>query len=189
MAAIEVCTRLVSRSNEVAKVDRGKVPAAVEPRGDRPIPKGQGPQDRGRSLLVVRCGRGKKQTLHHLFTECRAWMPQIRRLWRDIGKAHGWKHPRAPLGKWLGKGKSTEVVLAFLGGTRVGCISARRAPPEEVQGADFGDEGEESGPGPPVLYVYFVRFLLSLVWRPQGAGDRGALLGLIILIWDSIWLF
>ena len=105
-------------------------------------------------MLVVRCGGGKKQTLRHLFTECRAWMPQIRRLWRDIGKAHGWKHPRAPLGKWLGKEKPTEVVLASLGSTRVGCISAGKTPPEEVRGADFGDEGEESGPGPPVLYVY-----------------------------------
>ena len=46
-----------------------------------------------------RCGGGKQQTRHHLFTECRAWMPQIGRLWKDIGKAQGWKHPRAPSGK------------------------------------------------------------------------------------------
>ena len=55
------------------------------------------------------------------------------------------------LGKWLLKENSTEVMLAFLGSTRVGCISARRAPPEEVEGADFGDEGEESEPGPLVV--------------------------------------
>ena len=97
------------------------------------------------------CGGGKKQTLHHLFPECRAWMHQIRRLWRDIRKAHGWKHPRAPSGKWLWKEKSTEAVLAFLGSTRVGYISARRTPPEEVDGADLGGEGEEGGPGPPVV--------------------------------------
>ena len=78
-------------------------------------------------------------------------MAQIRRLWKDIGKAHGWKHPRAPSGKWLWVEKSTEAVLAFLGSTRVGCISARRTPPEEVDGADRGDEGEEGGPGPPVV--------------------------------------
>ena len=78
-------------------------------------------------------------------------MPQIKRLWRDIGKAHGWKHPRGPSGKWLWKEKSTKAVLAFLGSTRVGCISARRTPPEEVDGADLGDEGEEGGPGPPVV--------------------------------------
>ena len=48
-------------------------------------------------MLVV---RGEQQTCHHLFTECRAWLPQTRRLWKDIGKAHGWKHPRVPLGKF-----------------------------------------------------------------------------------------
>ena len=78
-------------------------------------------------------------------------MPKIRRLWKDIWKSHGWKHPRASSGKWLWKGKSTEAVLAFLGSTRVRCISARRTPPEGVGGADWGEEGEEGGPGPPVL--------------------------------------
>ena len=61
------------------------------------------------------CGGGKRQTRHHLFTECRAWMPQIRRLWKGIGKAHGRKHPRAPSGEWLWREKSTEAVLAFWG--------------------------------------------------------------------------
>ena len=58
--------------------------------------------------------------------------------------------PQGPSGKWLWKERSTEAVLAFLGSTGVGCISARRTPPE-VDGADWGDEGEEGGPGPPVL--------------------------------------
>ena len=47
------------------------------------------------------CGGGKQQTCHHLFTECRAWCPQITRLWKDIGKAHRWKYPRGPSVKWL----------------------------------------------------------------------------------------
>ena len=55
------------------------------------------------------------------------------------------------LGKWLLKENSTEVVLVFLGSIRVGYISARRTPPEEVEGADFGDKGEESRPGPLVV--------------------------------------
>ena len=46
------------------------------------------------------CGGGKQQTRHYLFTECRAWLPQIRKLWKDIGKAHGWKHPRTSV-RWL----------------------------------------------------------------------------------------
>ena len=95
------------------------------------------------------CGGGKQQTRHHFFTQCRAWLPQIRTLWRDIGKALGWKHPRAPSGKWLWKEESTEAVLAYLGSTRVGYISAGRRPPEEVDANRTGDRGEEGGPGPP----------------------------------------
>ena len=68
------------------------------------------------------CGGGKQQTRHHLFTKCRARLPQIRKLWKEIGKVHEWKHPRAPSGKWLWKEKSTEAVLVFLKSTRVGCV-------------------------------------------------------------------
>ena len=89
------------------------------------------------------CGGGKQQTRHHLFTECRAWLPQIRMLWKDIEKAHGWKHPRAPSGKWLWKEKSTEAVLAYLGSTRVGCISAGRRPPDDVD--TDGTGGKRAG--------------------------------------------
>ena len=95
------------------------------------------------------CGGGKRQTRHHLFTECRAWTPQIRKLWKDIGYAQGWKHPRAPAVKWLWRERPTRAVLDFLGSTRVGCINVRRTPPEEGGGADLGDEGGEGGPGPP----------------------------------------
>ena len=97
------------------------------------------------------CGGGKRQTRHHLFTECRAWAPQIRKLWRDIGKAQGWRHPRAPSVRWLWREKSTGAVLDFLGSTRVGCIRARRVVPEEAARAGSGDEGEEGGPGPPAV--------------------------------------
>ena len=103
-------------------------------------------------MLVV--WGGKQQTRHHLFTECRAWLPQIRKLWKEIGKAHGWEHPRAPSGKWLWKEKSTEAVLVFLKSTRVGCISTRRQLPEEGEEnlgeeGGGGDAGEDGGPGPP----------------------------------------
>ena len=43
------------------------------------------------------------------------------------------------------------MVLAFLGSTRVGCISARRIAPEEVNGVGLGDEREEGGLGPPIV--------------------------------------
>ena len=77
-------------------------------------------------------------------------MPQIRKLWKEIEKAHRWKHLRAPSGKWLWKEKSTEAVLAFLRSTRVGCISARKVTPGEVDGAGLGDE-EEGEPGPAAI--------------------------------------
>ena len=35
------------------------------------------------------CDSGEQQSRHHLFTRCRALVPLIRRLWKDIGKACG----------------------------------------------------------------------------------------------------
>ena len=53
-----------------------------------------------------------------------------------IGKACGWKHPRAPSVKWLWKEKATEAALGFPRGTRVGCMATARnpGPPEEKEG-------------------------------------------------------
>ena len=78
------------------------------------------------------CGGRKKQTRHHLLTACRAWAPQIERLWKMVGKAYGWKHPRARAIRWLWGEKATEAMLLFLKDTRVGCITARRINPEDV---------------------------------------------------------
>ena len=73
-------------------------------------------------------------------------------MWKGIGKAHGWKYPRAPSVKWLWKVKSTESVLGLLRDTRIGCISTKRRLPEErYEEAGSGDEGEEGGPGPPAM--------------------------------------
>ena len=99
------------------------------------------------------CGGRKQQTRHHLFTVRRARLPQIRKLWKEIGKAQGWKHLRAPWGKWLWK-KPTEAVLVFLKSTRVGCVGTRRKLPQEgehslYEEAGAGDAGGEGGPGPP----------------------------------------
>ena len=73
-------------------------------------------------------------------------------MWKAIGKARGWKHPKAPAIKWLWRKKSPEAVLEILRDTRIGCISTRRVLLEERLGdemAGSGDEGEEGGPGPP----------------------------------------
>ena len=66
------------------------------------------------------CNCGKRQTRHHLFSECRARAPQIRRLWGRIGKDCHWERPRAPPVSWLWKEGATEAVLEFLEDTPVG---------------------------------------------------------------------
>ena len=75
-----------SRSREIsphhkhppsAEVSRQQAPPAPDrPCSDRAIPEGQGPQDGGRPMLVVR--GGESQTRYHFFTECRAWARQMR---------------------------------------------------------------------------------------------------------------
>lgn len=92
------------------------------------------------------CDSGEPQSRHHLFTRCRAWAPQIRRLWKDIRKACGWKHPRAPSVRWLWDARVTEAVLKFLRETRVGCIVAIPRG-EDGGGSEMG--GDESRPGLP----------------------------------------
>src|SRR6266705_6546840 len=99
------------------------------------------------------CNCGKRQTRHYLFTECKAWAPQIRKLWRRVGKDCHWEHPRTPAMKWLWSEKATGAVLAFLEDTQVGCrVSSERAramvdEPRDEEGSE--SEGEEGGPGPP----------------------------------------
>ena len=79
-------------------------------------------------------------------------MPQIRGLWRRIGKDRHWEHPRAPLLRWLLKEEVTGAVIEFLEDTRVGCrVSSRRSLVEEDRDRDEGpgQDGEGGGPGPP----------------------------------------
>ena len=81
----------------------------------------------------------------------------------DIRKACGWKLPRAPSVKWLWRGKATEVVLDFLRGARVGCISTRRKPPEEEcdgEGEELSQEEDEGGRARPE-YISHTPFLCS----------------------------
>ena len=93
------------------------------------------------------CAGGEPQSRHHLFTRCRVWAPQAKKMWKAIGKACEWKRPRTPSVGLLWDGRATEAVLEFLRTTRVGCIGTERVPPEEEEGED--SEGEEGGPGPP----------------------------------------
>ena len=88
------------------------------------------------------------------FTECQAWRPQIKELWKRIGKDCGWEHPRAPAMRGLWKDDAVGAVVEFLEVTRVGsrasAAMARARVDEDRDGEEvLGQEGEEDGPGPP----------------------------------------
>ena len=110
------------------------------------------------------CNRGRRQLRHHLFVECRAWAPQIRRLWRGIGKDCGWEHPRAPAVRWLWDEGATGAVLEFLEDTRVGFRTSARAVSEpqrqegEGEGEDQGQKGKR-GAGPTLGCTFLCHFL------------------------------
>ena len=87
-------------------------------------------------------------------------------MWRKIGKACGWKHPKAPSAKHLWKDEATGAVLEFLRDTRVGClVIVRRLPREEER---EGEENEEDGPGPPSAVFSFVSSFCFLSPLPVG---------------------
>ena len=113
-------------------------------------------------LHAARRAMTGQQTGYHLFTVCRAWLPQTRGMRRTIGKANRWLHPRAPAIKWLWKEKSTEVVLGVLRDTRIGCISTRRVLPggrlgDEMSGS--GGEGKKGDRAPRICnFLFFPSF-------------------------------
>ena len=97
---------------------------------------------------------GRRQSRHHLFMEYRAGRPQIRELWRRVGKDCGWEHPRAPALRWLWKDDAVGAVVEFLENTRVGSRAsaemARARVHEDREGDKaLGQQSEEDGPGPP----------------------------------------
>ena len=79
------------------------------------------------------CNCGRRQSRFHLFVECRAWAPQIRKLWKRVGKDCGREHPRAPALRRLWKDDAVGVVVDFL----------------EVFGASRGPMPSADGPGHP----------------------------------------
>ena len=67
------------------------------------------------------CDSGKRQTRHHLLCECRAFRPQIVKMWREVGKALGWKKRRRKrVADLFYREEATEAVLEFLRTTGVG---------------------------------------------------------------------
>ena len=122
---------------------------------------------------------GKRESRHHLLVECKAWAPQIRRLWKRVGKDCGWKHPKAPAVRKLWKEGATEAILEFLVDVRAGCWSSAGAGAVRTPG-----EAEGGGQlvGMRFVQVFIKLFPLSsfsLSFVCQGGrrvvGDRGAL--------------
>ena len=116
------------------------------------------------------CGSGERQSRYHLFFQCRRWAPESKKMWRDIGKACGWRHPRAHAVRHLFEDdRATPAVLTFIRTTRVGGMITLHDEGEEDKDEEIEmwpdgragtesemeeeggevEEGEEGGPGPP----------------------------------------
>ena len=67
------------------------------------------------------CRCGKRESRHHIFVECRAWVPQIQRLWKRVANDCKWRHPRAPAVRKLRKEGAIEGVVQFLRDVRARC--------------------------------------------------------------------
>ena len=126
-----------------------------------------------------KCGRDGRQTCCRLLVECEAWAPQSKALWRSVGKAFGWKHPRASrIEMYFEEQKATSAVLTFLWETKVGEAVSLAA----LRGGRSGElpveaEGEE-GIAPLVrMQLLFCPFRSALVFPffiPLGEhGERG----------------
>ena len=99
-----------------------------------------------------------------LFVKCEAW-PR-----RYIGKACGWKHPRAPRAKpAFDKGAITRVVLSLLRDTKVGRMVTLPAPRRKA--------GRKAGGQAPYENVSFLSFALLycfFLFRRAWGGERRA---------------
>ena len=71
---------------------------------------------------------------------------------REVGKACGWRHPRAPrIEKLFGDERATPAVLAFLRDTKVGkFVSLAALGREQMEGRQIQRrKRERRGPAPP----------------------------------------
>jgi hypothetical protein len=84
------------------------------------------------------CESGKRQTREHLFKECPRWLPEIRELWRAVGKALGWKRMRwRSVSALFREERATEAILEFLRQTEIGKMRRVEVPVDgEAGGPD-----------------------------------------------------
>ena len=102
------------------------------------------------------CGGGERQSRQYPLAKCQAWQAQIKELWRSIGKACEWKHPRAPTVRLLFRDSQAALaVLTSLRDTNSGASGDRAL-------ARGGGGPGRQGRGGPRLYFSFVYFLYPL---------------------------
>ena len=108
------------------------------------------------------CNCDKKEIRHHVFTECKTWTTQIRRLWKRVGKDCNWKHPRAPSVRRLWKEDATAAVLEFLEDTPVGFRSSGMVRPKVDEREGRSQKMERVGQAHPRLHTLLLFFSRSL---------------------------
>ena len=105
-------------------------------------------------------------------------MPQIRELWRRIGKDCGWEHPRAAL-RWLWKDDAVGAVVGFLEGTRVDSrasaeMARARMVKTEAERKSWVRRARRTSQARPSMYFAFfslVPFYYLFLWS-GGLGIR-----------------
>jgi hypothetical protein len=82
------------------------------------------------------CGGGRTvaQTREHLFRHCSRWRDQQKTLWKEVGKATGWRAGRCrhvQVSELLSMEKCDKAVMDFLIATDIGKFPPKRAEEEE----------------------------------------------------------
>jgi hypothetical protein len=76
-------------------------------------------------------GRTVAQTREHLFRHCSRWKDQQKTLWKEVGKATGWRAGRCrhvQVSELLSMEKCDKALMDFLAATDVG-----KFPPKRVE--------------------------------------------------------
>jgi hypothetical protein len=82
------------------------------------------------------CGGGRTvaQTREHLFRHCSRWRDQQKTLWKEVGKATGWRAGRCrhvQVSELLSMEKCDKAVMDFLIATDIGKFPPKHAEEEE----------------------------------------------------------
>lgn len=139
------------------------------------------------------CHSGESQTRYHLFFRYQRWAPESRKLWKNVGEACGWKHPRAPSVRQLFQ--EEKAVPDLLRETKVGKMATLASLTEEDEedleevelrprGGGAGTLREKGRTRPVLECIFLLSFLchfpvlflclflcLHLFWRILGGQE------------------